>query len=647
MSKKDFYIEFYDVVDEVIHEYLSSHDLPSYVGTVLFEDSYQLKSRYNSFRNDGMLLPQAIGIVKEAILPEFEITRELIKPKDCITLSGTLSHIGSRLAVYVYNTRQLKYLMPFIETVNRPLVLLCEKSVDIETDMPEYVEAIDLDYSIVPESTDNVNMAIDKMRSFYMLMNSIFSVLKVEGVVLLEGCHFQEQIIVEIAREQGFPSILLQQGWPSVMHTMFRRFPYSHFITWGEGFNNLWRKYNPAPEYCAAGYPYPVKSKRADAISFFLQAPLFISDDVYFDMVVDLIAETAKRHDSRTVLIREHPEFRMGISKKKSLSEFSNVRFVTDVALSDVFASSCVVVSHFSSSLIEGIAHGCIPLVFDPTTDSRYTPDVEALGLGCISTNSVDFFRKLDIILSENSTYVGNIQVSKRHWYNAVGLDAAKSQAKSVNHIAQPFVMSNHAGKLNLGCGRNIMPGWINADLTARNPEVFTMDATRPFPFPDNSFDYVFSEHMFEHLDLCGQQNMMRECHRVLRPGGILRLAMPNFDFLIDLVNNPDSEINRRYLDWSYRMFILNKVGYEVDRKDYPVFVVNNFMHDWGHKFIHSTNSLKYMALSSGFCKGERFPIGASSHLELHGCERHKNEIPEWANNLETFVMEFMSQDNN
>lgn len=640
MSKKDFYIEFYDVVDEVIHEYLSSHDLPSYVGTVLFEDSYQLKSRYNSLRNDGMLLPQAIGIVKEAILPEFEITRELIMPKDCIPLSGTLSHIGSRLAVYVYNTRQLKYLMPFIETVNRPLVLLCEKSVDIEIDMPEYVEAIDLDYSIVPESTDNVNIAVSRMRSCYMLMNSIFSVLKVEGVVLLEGCHFQKQIIGEIAREHSFPSILLQQGWPSVMHTMFRRFPYSHFITWGEGFNNLWRQYNPAPEYCAAGYPYPVKSKRADAISFFLQAPLFISDDVYFDMVVDLIAETAKRHDSRTVLIREHPEFRMGISKKKALSEFSNVRFVTDVALSDVFASSCVVVSHFSSSLIEGVTHGCIPLVFDPTTASRYTPDVETLGLGCISTNSVDFFQKLDKILSEADTYASNISRSKDRWYHAVGIEAAKNQAKSVNHIAPPYVISNHADKLNLGCGRNIMPGWINADLTAHVPEVFTMDATRPFPFLDNSFDYVFSEHMFEHLDLCGQQNMMRECHRVLRPGGILRLAMPNFDFLIDLVNNPNSEINNRYLDWSYQLFIQDKLEYEVDREDYPIYVVNNFMRDWGHQFIHTSGTLLKMGKSFGFSKGKECSIGISDHIALCGCERHQNEIPFWANQLETMVIE-------
>ena len=370
MSRRDFYIEFYEVLDDVLHEYLTSHDLPSYVGTVLFEGSYQLKTRYSSLRSDGLPLPQAKEIVKDAILPKFEITREIIMPNDCISLSGALSGMGNRLAIYVYNTRQLKYMMPFIEMVNRPLVLLCERSVDLEMDMPEYVEAVDLDYSIVPELTGNVNLAVRRMHSCYALLNSILSEFKVECVVLLEGCHFQEQIIGEIAREHHFPSILLQQGWPSVMHTMFRRFPYSHFITWGEEFNDLWRQYNPAPEYSAAGYPYPVKSKRAEAISFFLQAPLFISDDVYFDMIVDLIVETAKKYDGRTILIREHPEFHMNLSRKKALMGFSNVRFVTDWSLPDVFASSRIVVSHFSSSLIEGIAHECIPLVFDPTTDS-------------------------------------------------------------------------------------------------------------------------------------------------------------------------------------------------------------------------------------------------------------------------------------
>lgn len=647
MSRRDFYIEFYDVVDEVIHEYLDSHDLPSYVGTVLFEGSYQLKLRYTRLRSDGLPLPQAIEIVKDTILPEFDITRRIIMPKECISFSGVLSSIGNRLAVYVYNTRQLKYLIPFIELVNRPLVLLCERAVDIEMNMPEYVEAIDLDYSIIPEPTCNVCMTVRRMQSCYALMNSIFSELKVDGVVLMEGCHFQEQVIGEIAREHGFPSILLQQGWPSVMHTMFRRFPYSHFITWGKGFNDLWRRYNPAPEYCAAGYPYMVKSKRAEAISFFLQAPLFVSDDVYYDKIVDLIVETAKKYDNKIILVREHPEFCMDISKKNTLSELSNVRFVTGWELSDVFASSIVIVSHFSSSLIEGIAHDCIPLVFDPTTESRYLPDVETLGIGAIAKNPCEFFQKLDKVLSEIDIYLVNISESKDYWYYAVGQDAAENQSKFVNYIAPPRAMSIHEDKLNLGCGRNVMLGWINADLTATSPEVFTMDASRPFPFPDNSFSYVFSEHMFEHLELSGQQNMMSECNRVLRPGGVLRLAMPNFDFLINLVNNPDSEFNRRYLDWSYQMFIQKKVKYGVDRDDYSVYVVNNFMHDWGHKFIHTPTSLKDMALSCGFCKGERLPIGESSHLELQRCERHQSEIPEWANNLESFVMEFLKPNNN
>ncbi len=647
MNRRDFYIEFYDMVDGIINGYLVSHNLPSYVGTLLFEGSYQLKARYNSLRSDGLSLSQAIEIIKDAILPKFEITREIIMPKECIPLSGALSRAGNRLAIYVYNTRQLKYMMPFIEMVNRPVVLLCERSVDIEMDMPEYVEAIDLDYSIAPELDGDVNVAVKKMRSCYTLMNSVFSELKVEGVVLLEGCHFQEQIIGEIAREHHFPSILLQQGWPSVMHTMFRRFPYSHFITWGEKFNDLWRRYNPAPEYCSAGYPYPVKPKRAEAVTFFLQAPLFISDEAYYGMFVDLISDAAWKYEHIVVLVREHPEYRMNPKRKKALLGLSNVCFVTDWPLTNVFAASSVVVSHFSSSLIEGMAHECIPLVFDPTTDSRYTPDVEALGLGCIATTSVEFFQKLDMILSEKDTYASNVLASKDCWFYAVDKEAAKNQTRVVNRITPPSVISENLCKLNLGCGRNIMPGWINVDIAATSPGVFTMDVTRPFPFPDNSFDYVFSEHMFEHLDLAGQQNMMRECHRILRPRGVLRLAMPNFDFLVDLVNNPDSEINRRYLDWSYQMFIQDKVEYEVAKDNYPVYVVNNFMHDWNHKFIHNPTTLKDLALSCGFCLGEKFPIGESPNLELQGCEKHQNEIPAWANNLETFVIEFTNVDNN
>lgn len=646
MKKADYYIEFYEVVDNIINEYLTLHDLPSYVGTVLFENSYSLKARYNRARAEGMDIADATVMAAKSIIPEYTIVRESIMPDTIISLRHIFDKLGDRLAIYVYNSRQLRYLRPFLDAVNRPLVLLCEESVNLDMELPEYVEAVDLDYSITENMVEVGNTISDRLTRCYILLNSILTELAPEGVILLEGCHFQEQMIGEIAHSLDIPSILLQQGWPSLMHTMFRRFPYSHFLTWGDNFNSLWHKYNPKPQYSAVGYPYAVKKKRGQAIAFFLQAPLFISDESYYSMLVNLIAKTAHQYNDHVIIVREHPEFRMQPAKKAELVSIPNVQFATNWPLADVFANSKIVVSHFSSSLIEGVAHGCIPLVFDPTSDSDYHPDIEMLGLGCIAKAENQFIGKLEQILSEEQTYVNNLNTAKRSWFQATDHEAEVNQAKEVNVIAPLRIHSHNPDKLNLGCGRNVMNGWLNVDLFSMSPKILTMDASKPYPFPDESFDYIYSEHMFEHLDLAGQQNMMRECYRVLRPGGVLRLAMPNFDFLVDLVNNPNSEINNRYLDWSYQLFIQHKLEYEVDREDYPIYVVNNFMRDWGHQFIHTTGSLANLGLSYGFNKAEQCHIGKSRYYDLIGCERHQNEIPVWANDLETFVMEFSKAHN-
>ena len=146
---------------------------------------------------------------------------------------------------------------------------------------------------------------------------------------------------------------------------------------------------------------------------------------------------------------------------------------------------------------------------------------------------------------------------------------------------------------------------------------------------------------MFEHLDLSGQQNMMMECYRILQPGGVLRIATPNFWFLYDLITNPDSYINRKYLEWSYSKFVAYKVEIDVDIKDYPVYVVNNFMHDWGHQFIHSNESLTQLGKATGFSHSATCGLGVSDYPELCNCEGHQNEIPDWANSLETMIIEF------
>ena len=61
------------------------------------------------------------------------------------------------------------------------------------------------------------------------------------------------------------------------------------------------------------------------------------------------------------------------------------------------------------------------------------------------------------------------------------------------------------------------------------------LDATQTFPLPDCSFDYIFSEHMIEHVTYQNGKRMILECYRVLKPGGLLRISTPDLSFLVDL----------------------------------------------------------------------------------------------------------------
>jgi SAM-dependent methyltransferase len=111
--------------------------------------------------------------------------------------------------------------------------------------------------------------------------------------------------------------------------------------------------------------------------------------------------------------------------------------------------------------------------------------------------------------------------------------------------------------RLNLGCGAQTPEGWVNVDnalgaRVARLPgisrlatrlglfrthwsgEIFIHDLRRPFPWGDESVDCIYSSHTLEHLTREEGAFVMRECRRVLRPGGIIRIVVPDLRAFIN-----------------------------------------------------------------------------------------------------------------
>ncbi len=81
--------------------------------------------------------------------------------------------------------------------------------------------------------------------------------------------------------------------------------------------------------------------------------------------------------------------------------------------------------------------------------------------------------------------------------------------------------------RLNLGSGPNHLPGWVNVDLVgAKAPIVW--DIRHPLPFPDQSADAVFVEHVFEHLPYSDVLSVLRQIYPVLKDNGVLRVGVPD-----------------------------------------------------------------------------------------------------------------------
>ena len=84
--------------------------------------------------------------------------------------------------------------------------------------------------------------------------------------------------------------------------------------------------------------------------------------------------------------------------------------------------------------------------------------------------------------------------------------------------------------KINVGCGSRFHRDWLNLDLHAYAPEVVACDLTKGIPVADGEADVVYAAAVLEHIRPRDVSGFLAECRRALRPGGVLRLAVPDLE---------------------------------------------------------------------------------------------------------------------
>jgi predicted SAM-dependent methyltransferase len=186
--------------------------------------------------------------------------------------------------------------------------------------------------------------------------------------------------------------------------------------------------------------------------------------------------------------------------------------------------------------------------------------------------------------------------------------------------------------KLHIGCGWNVLPGWINCDFRPRRSDVIPVDVTKGLPFPDGIVDYVFHEHVIEHLNRADGLKLLQECFRVLRPGGKIRVTAPDLDFLWKLTHKP-TELTRRYVKETMANLFPN------EDTAHPVLIVNNFFKSFGHEFIYDFDFLSQTMERVGFAELRPGAVGTSEDPNLDDLE-NVGRMPEGFLELESMVVE-------
>lgn len=215
-------------------------------------------------------------------------------------------------------------------------------------------------------------------------------------------------------------------------------------------------------------------------------------------------------------------------------------------------------------------------------------------------------------ILRKSDTLVGFVRDIRK-----LSRKPATASPDTRGELLKSYLASHEIRKLQIGSGSIALPGWLNTDAWPRCEGGVCLDVRKSFPFEERTFDYVFSEHMIYQFDWHQGISILKECCRVLKPGGTLRVAVADLEVLIGLYTRGDDPLDQRFIAWEAERFP------ERVCKPMAAFVINNHFRAWSTEFLYDGELMELALQEAGFTHVVRRAVGESDEESLRGIESH------------------------
>jgi predicted SAM-dependent methyltransferase len=201
--------------------------------------------------------------------------------------------------------------------------------------------------------------------------------------------------------------------------------------------------------------------------------------------------------------------------------------------------------------------------------------------------------------------------------------------------------------KVNIGCGRTPTEGWLNFDNSpaiklAKSPFKYKFakalgllneqqienikwnmehniqfaDATKSIPLQTSSIDCIYTSHMVEHLSQKGVRSFLSEVKRVLKVGGVVRIAVPDLRIAVD------DYLETNDADAFMRGILVQAPEINTLKQKINLFVSGYRHHQW----MYDGASLSKLLIEMGFSSVEICKDGKTNIIDADGLNLYERE---------------------